>query len=160
MVVESDPHSVPLAEHLTGHEGIEDARAGQRQAEVEAEEPPVFHLLVELGTERRGVRIVGLGVYGGSGRRLDSSIGLDCSHLPPGRAVAQPFSMRVEVLLPPPPSPPLCLRSSFSPLLWPSTCFVLGARQRVSGLSGEERELRNTIAAAFPPSQPGLSASV
>lgn len=35
-------------QHLPGHEGVEDGRPGQRHAEVEAEEPPVLHRLIEL----------------------------------------------------------------------------------------------------------------
>lgn len=51
MVVECYSHAIPLAQHLTRHEGIEDASAGQRQAEVEAKKPPIFHILVELQME-------------------------------------------------------------------------------------------------------------
>lgn len=35
-------------QHPPGHEGVEDGRPGQRHAEVEAEEPPVLHPLIEL----------------------------------------------------------------------------------------------------------------
>lgn len=48
VVVQSDPHPVPLAQHLAGHEGVEDARAHQGQAEIEAKKPPVLHIPVEL----------------------------------------------------------------------------------------------------------------
>lgn len=48
MVVERDPHALLAAEHLTGHERVEDSCAGQRETEIEAEEPPVFHILIEL----------------------------------------------------------------------------------------------------------------
>lgn len=41
-------------QHLPGHQGVEDGRPGQRQAEVKAEEPPVLHRLIELsGYSRR-----------------------------------------------------------------------------------------------------------
>lgn len=46
--------SIPPVEHLTGHEGVEDGRAHQRHAEVEAEEPPVLHVLVKLSSEEKG----------------------------------------------------------------------------------------------------------
>lgn len=54
---EGDPQAaIPPVEHLTGHEGVEDGRAHQGHAEVEPEEPPVFHISVELSGEetRRG----------------------------------------------------------------------------------------------------------
>lgn len=52
VVVECDAHAFFTAEHLTGHERVEDSRAGQWEAEIEAEQPPVFHILVELEKER------------------------------------------------------------------------------------------------------------
>lgn len=52
---EGNPQAaVPPVEHLTGHEGVEDGRAHQRHAEVEAEEPPVLHVLVKLLSEEKG----------------------------------------------------------------------------------------------------------
>ena len=54
VVVEGDAHALLVPQHLTGHECVEDSSAGQRQAEVEAEEPPVLHVLVELWAEGRG----------------------------------------------------------------------------------------------------------
>lgn len=48
MVVERDPHALLAAEHLAGHECVEDPRAGQREAEVEAKEPPVLDFLIKL----------------------------------------------------------------------------------------------------------------
>lgn len=49
VVVQRDTHALLAAEHLTGHECVEDSRTGQRQAEVETKEPPVLYILVELG---------------------------------------------------------------------------------------------------------------
>lgn len=51
VVVEGYAHSLPAAEHFARHQGVEDSRAGQGKAEVEAEEPPVLHILVELRRE-------------------------------------------------------------------------------------------------------------
>lgn len=52
---EGNPQAaIPSVEHLTGHEGVEDGRAHQRHAEVEAEEPPVLHVLVKLSSEEKG----------------------------------------------------------------------------------------------------------
>lgn len=48
VVVEGDAHSFLATEHFTGHECVEDSRAGQREAEIESKEPPVLHILVEL----------------------------------------------------------------------------------------------------------------
>lgn len=48
VVVEGDAHAFFATEHLTGHESVEDRGAGQREAEVEAKEPPVFHIPVKL----------------------------------------------------------------------------------------------------------------
>ena len=52
MVVECDAHAFLATEHFAGHERVEDTGAGQRQAEIEAKQPPVLHILVEL----RGVK--------------------------------------------------------------------------------------------------------
>lgn len=52
---EGNPQAaISPVEHLTGHEGVEDGRAHQRHAEVEAEEPPVLHVLVKLFSEEKG----------------------------------------------------------------------------------------------------------
>lgn len=48
VVVERDPHALLAAEHLAGHECVEDPRAGQREAKVEAKQPPVLHFLIKL----------------------------------------------------------------------------------------------------------------
>lgn len=48
VVVERDAHAFFATEHLTGHECVEDSRASQWKAEIEAKEPPVFNFLVEL----------------------------------------------------------------------------------------------------------------
>lgn len=48
VVVESDPHAFFAAEHLAGHECVEECSARQGQTEIEAKQPPVFHILVEL----------------------------------------------------------------------------------------------------------------
>lgn len=52
VVVEGDAHAFFPTEHFTGHKRVEDSCAGQREAEIEAKEPPDFHILVELGKER------------------------------------------------------------------------------------------------------------
>lgn len=56
VVVERDAHAFFATEHLTGHESVEDPCAGQREAEIEAEQPPVFHILVELEEEKDPVK--------------------------------------------------------------------------------------------------------
>ena len=48
MVVECNAHAFFATEHLTGHECVEDSCAGQWEAEIEAEQPPIFDILVEL----------------------------------------------------------------------------------------------------------------
>lgn len=48
VVVEGDAHALFAAEHLAGHESVEDKGAGQWEAEVEAKQPPVLHVLVKL----------------------------------------------------------------------------------------------------------------
>lgn len=53
MVVERDPHAFLATEHLAGHERVEDPRAGQREAEVEAEQPKVFNFLVQLAEKKK-----------------------------------------------------------------------------------------------------------
>lgn len=52
VVVEGDAHAFFAAEHLTWHECVEDSCAGQWEAEIEAKQPPVFHILVELLEEK------------------------------------------------------------------------------------------------------------
>lgn len=54
MVVECDAHAFFAAEHLTGHETVEDSRADQRETEIEAKQPPVLRFLVELGEKNKG----------------------------------------------------------------------------------------------------------
>lgn len=48
VVIECDAHAFFTTQHLTGHESVEDSRAGQWKAEIEAKQPPVFDILVEL----------------------------------------------------------------------------------------------------------------
>lgn len=52
VVVECDSHALFAAEHLAGHECVEDSSAGQWDTEIEAKQPPVFHILVELEKEK------------------------------------------------------------------------------------------------------------
>lgn len=52
VVVECDAHAFFATEHLAGHECVEDCCAGQWEAEIEAKQPPVFHVLVELEKEK------------------------------------------------------------------------------------------------------------
>ena len=52
VVIECDAHAFFTAKHLTGHKGVEDSCAGQGEAEVEAKQPPIFHILVELEKNR------------------------------------------------------------------------------------------------------------
>lgn len=52
VVVECDSHAFFAAEHLAGHERVEDSCAGQWEAEIEAKQPPVLHILVELEKEK------------------------------------------------------------------------------------------------------------
>lgn len=56
VVIECDAHAFFATEHFTGHERVEDSGAGQREAEIEAKQPPVFHILVELETEKDPVK--------------------------------------------------------------------------------------------------------
>lgn len=49
MFAQRDPQtSLLVSEHLAGHQAVEDGGARQRDAEVEAEQPPVLGVLVEL----------------------------------------------------------------------------------------------------------------
>lgn len=52
VVVERDSHALLAAEHLTGHECVEDSRASQREAEVEAKQPPVLYFLIKLDPKK------------------------------------------------------------------------------------------------------------
>lgn len=52
MVIECDAHAFFAAEHLTGHESVEDSCADQRETEIEAKQPPVLRFLVELGKKQ------------------------------------------------------------------------------------------------------------
>lgn len=45
-----------MSEHLTGHQAVEHSRAGQRYAEVEAKQPPVLCIPVELEHETGEIR--------------------------------------------------------------------------------------------------------
>ena len=46
---QGDPQtSLLVSEHLTGHQAVEHRRTGQRNAEVEAKQPPVLRIPVEL----------------------------------------------------------------------------------------------------------------
>lgn len=58
MVVERNAHALLAAEHLAGHERVEDPRAGQREAEVEAKEPPVLHFLIKLQPRKKKLKAV------------------------------------------------------------------------------------------------------
>ncbi len=53
VVVERDAHAFFATKHLTGHESVEDSCAGQREAEIEAKQPPILHILVELEEQKR-----------------------------------------------------------------------------------------------------------
>jgi hypothetical protein len=46
--------AVPSVQHLTCHQGVEDRSAYQGHAEIEAKEPPVLYILVELASEEKG----------------------------------------------------------------------------------------------------------
>ena len=49
MLAQGDAEApVAVVEHLARHQGVEDGRAHQRDAEVEAEQPPVLHVFVVL----------------------------------------------------------------------------------------------------------------
>lgn len=49
MFAEGNPQAaIPSVQHLTSHEGIEDCGAHQWHTEIEAKEPPVLYILVEL----------------------------------------------------------------------------------------------------------------
>lgn len=37
-----------MSKHFAGHQAIEDGGAGKRNAEIEAKEPPVLGILIEL----------------------------------------------------------------------------------------------------------------
>lgn len=56
VVAKGDLHPVLLPQHLAGHQGVEDGRAGQRQAEICAEQPPVLCWFIKLHKkeEQRG----------------------------------------------------------------------------------------------------------
>lgn len=54
VVIEGNSHAISLAQHLTGHESVEDTSACQRQAEIEAKKPPVLHISVELHAKQKG----------------------------------------------------------------------------------------------------------
>lgn len=64
VVVQSNSHAVSLAQHLTGHQGVEDASAHQGQAEIEAKKPPVLHITVKLQAEERAAANQGKGEAG------------------------------------------------------------------------------------------------
>lgn len=54
MFTEGDSQAaIPPVQHLTSHEGVEDRGAHQGHAEIEAEEPPVLCILVELQMKKR-----------------------------------------------------------------------------------------------------------
>ena len=56
MLAQGDAEAtVAVVEHLTGHQCVEDGRAHQRDAEVEAKQPPVLHVFVVLQTKRHNV---------------------------------------------------------------------------------------------------------
>lgn len=42
MVTEGDLDAILLPQHLTGHQGIENSGADQRQAEIYTKQPPVL----------------------------------------------------------------------------------------------------------------------
>lgn len=49
VLAESYPKAaIPVVEHLASHQRVEHSRAGQRDAKVEAEKPPVLCIPVEL----------------------------------------------------------------------------------------------------------------
>lgn len=49
VLAESDPKAaIPVVEHLARHHRVEHSRAGQRDAKVEAKQPPVLYIRVEL----------------------------------------------------------------------------------------------------------------
>ena len=52
MVIERDPHAFFATEHLTGHKRVEDSSAGQWEAEIEAKQPPVLCISVELEKDK------------------------------------------------------------------------------------------------------------
>lgn len=60
MFTEGDSQAaIPPVQHLTSHEGVEDRGAHQGHAEIEAKEPPVLRILVELHELRRGIEHTG-----------------------------------------------------------------------------------------------------
>lgn len=49
VLAQCDPQaSFLMSEHLAGHQAVENSREGQRNAEVEAKQPPVLRIPVEL----------------------------------------------------------------------------------------------------------------
>lgn len=49
MLAESYPKAaIPVVEHLARHQRVEHSRAGQRDTKVEAKQPPVLCISVEL----------------------------------------------------------------------------------------------------------------
>lgn len=52
VVAEGDLDAILLPQHLAGHQGVENGSAGQRQAEVHAEQPPVLCRLIKLRKQK------------------------------------------------------------------------------------------------------------
>lgn len=53
MLTERYPEAaVPVVEHLAGHQGVKDAGAGEWHTKVEAKQPPVLCILVELRRDK------------------------------------------------------------------------------------------------------------
>lgn len=53
VLTESDPEAaIPAVEHLAGHESVEDSCANQWYAKVEAKQPPVLCISVELERDK------------------------------------------------------------------------------------------------------------
>lgn len=49
VLTEGNPKAaIPVTEHLAGHQGVEEGCAGQRHDKVEAKQPPVLCIPVEL----------------------------------------------------------------------------------------------------------------
>lgn len=53
VVAEGNLHTVLLPQHLAGHQGVENSRAGQRQAKISTEQPPVLCWFIKLDREER-----------------------------------------------------------------------------------------------------------
>lgn len=53
VLAESNPKAaIPAVEHLAGHQSVEDSCANQRHTKVEAKQPPVLCISVELDSNK------------------------------------------------------------------------------------------------------------